>query len=98
MVGSCTRYVGEALDAQVLIPGLRVQDLLGRTPKDERKVSTSVLLTFLMLVRAARRTDMWSLSTRSRMASGDLCSYTLNVVRYIAHSSGLQIKVVRPVS
>ena len=47
---------------------------MGRTPKEVRRVSTSVLFTRGMLVSAVRRSALGVLSTRSRMSVGARCS------------------------
>ena len=46
----------------------------GRTPKDARRVSASVLFTRWTLVSAVRRSALGVLSMRSRMRVGGRCS------------------------
>lgn len=55
-------------------PALTGMGVKVHTPIDERRVSTSVLLTLLTLVRADRKTEEWSLSTLSLIIVGGLCS------------------------
>jgi len=62
-----------------------------RTPKVARRVSTSVLFTRGMLVRAVRRSASGVLSTRSRMSVGGRCSDCLYALRYWPASSALWV-------